>query len=52
MMNHLEMLKLMNRIYAHLPHNNPIRKEVWEIMNNLKAMREQLPPVEIVNEPT
>lgn len=51
-MNPNDLLRLLNRIYSYMPHDNPIRGEVKGIMDNIKSQREQLPPVEIVNEPT
>lgn len=51
-MNPNDLLRLLNRIYAYMPHNNPIRGEIKSIIDNIKSQREQLPPVEIVNEQT
>jgi hypothetical protein len=51
MMDPNNLLRLLNRIYCYMPHDNPITGEIKSIMDNIKSQREQLPPVEIVNEP-
>jgi len=50
MMNPNDLLRLLNRIYSYMPHNCPIRDEIKSIIDNIKSQREQLPPVEIVND--
>ena len=47
-MNPNDLLRLLNRIYCYMPHDNPIRGEIKGIMDNIKSQREHLPPVEIV----
>ena len=49
-MNPNDLLRLLNRIYSYMPHHNPIRDEIKGIMDNIKSQREQMPPVEIVND--
>jgi len=50
MMDPINLLRLLNRIYCYMPHDNPITGEIKSIMDNIKNQREQLPPVEIVND--
>ena len=47
-MNPDDLQKLMNRILVWLPESNPIRKEVVNIIEQVKNSREKLPPVDIV----
>jgi hypothetical protein len=47
-MNPDDLQKLMKRILVWIPESNPIRKEVVNIIEQIKNSREKLPPVEIV----
>ena len=47
-MNPDDLQKLMNRILVWLPESNSIRKEVINIINQIKNSKEKFPPVEIV----
>ena len=47
-MNPNELLRLLNRIYSYMPSSNPLYNEIGDMIGNIKRHREQLPPVEIV----
>ena len=50
-MNLDELLRLLNRIYVYLPSYLSIKKEVKNIIDQIKNSKEKLPPIEIVSSP-
>ena len=34
-----QLIGLLNRVYVWLPHDNPMRQEVMNVLNQLKAQR-------------
>ena len=47
-MNPNELLALLKRIYAYMPSSNPLYNEIGNMIGDIKRRREQLPPIEIV----
>jgi len=39
MMDLNQVIQLLNRVYVWLPHDNPMRQEVMNVLNHLKAQR-------------